>query len=160
MNNLGLTVTRPSLFSSKGAAAPSPKAGSSHLAEEQPSSKAANAENNSPDYRPLNDLSGLIKRANPEQLRAAVPANSQEMKSRDSATDRQVSRPVKQPGKKPQEVHPGAAQRRQLTVRIDVKTFARLDQMAKSTGQTYQEIQSQAVDEYLLAHKAIKLLKK
>jgi uncharacterized protein (DUF4415 family) len=40
-------------------------------------------------------------------------------------------------------------QRRQLTVRLDMDTFEKLDQLAKQTGRTYQDIQADAIRAYL-----------
>jgi len=40
-------------------------------------------------------------------------------------------------------------QRRQLTVRLDMETFGKLDQLAKQTGRTYQDIQADAIRAYL-----------
>ena len=40
-------------------------------------------------------------------------------------------------------------QRRQLTVRLDMATFEKLDRLAKETGRTYQDIQAAAIRAYL-----------
>jgi uncharacterized protein (DUF4415 family) len=40
-------------------------------------------------------------------------------------------------------------QRRQLTVRLDMDTFEKLDRLAKQTGRTYQDIQADAIRAYL-----------
>lgn len=148
MNNLGMTIMSQPLFSRKGAAAPSPTAQSGYIAQQKlPSDATPDTTNEQPANsatHPASDLTGLIKRANPQHLCAVVPANSP------------YTPPAAPPEKKSvaaAAAKPEPTQRRQLTLRIDMKTFKRLDDLARLSGQTYQKIQAKAVEDYLQLHK-------
>ena len=147
MNNLSLTLSGQSLFSNKGSAAPSPEAQTNQV--RQFAYEAANEPIYQADIRPSSGLAGLIKRANPGHMQAVEPEQPHRFQS---FTKPEVMR--RPPQLKAKLV--SSSRRRQMTVRIEMEKFEQLDRLAKSSGQTYQEIQANALDVYLFADNKMK----
>ncbi len=147
MTDTGVEDGRPTIFSVKGTAAPSPEAQKA----QQP--KFLHIPNSKFEYNPekdaTNDLSGLIKRTNPtpvhplhkfvQPARPLQPASFVEFKKPPVLPDPVILEASENP----------VLVRRQLTVRINMDNFERLDQLAKTSGKTYQDILSKALDRFL-----------
>jgi hypothetical protein len=156
MNNLSVTAMRQSLFSSKGTAAPSPTV---HTAPVQRFSREpTNEPINRAEVLPSNGLAGLIKRASPGRTQPTEPVQPTvvqpykklEIIPRISLSNGDLDPTAFQARTANiEKIEQSSSKRRQLTVRIEMEKFEQLDQLAKSTGQTYQDIQSKALDAYL-----------
>ena len=143
MNNQGImatnTATRQPLLSTKGAAAPSP---ARLMAQGQSHQPIRHVPSPQIESMSVNSLAGLIKRASPPTTQAAQPIlptsfnTPGEAKTKPTPAPREAIAPIV---------------RRQLTVRIHMAQFQKLDRLAQATNQSYQEIQTRALEVYLRA---------
>jgi len=122
---------RKTIVSMKGGAAPSPVRQTQHTDKSQNHSESV-------DHMEMNALCALIKRANPvKQELTPIEAPSEFYNFRVSTI--------------PAVKTPCTRKRRQLTVRLAMEEFSKLDQYSRQTGKSYQEIQSQALETFLTA---------
>ncbi|MBT4890456.1 MAG: hypothetical protein HON65_12975 [Rhodospirillales bacterium] len=135
------TKTRQPLISTKGKAAPSPARleaqcdlSQQPLQSHQP---VRHVESPQIGIMPANNLAGLIKRSNPARILPPQPIETISF----SAFKKQIDKPASKPEPSPV--------RRQLTVRIEMTQFQKLEELALSTDKSFQEIQASALEEYL-----------
>ena len=150
---------RPSIFSNKGTAAPSPEGRHSPenkaivpKPEPKETTEILKKSSNSPQ---ANGLSGLIKRANPVLNQPSQPfqpsqptprpvqsggfGKSQKFKTPPATDDNPV----------PEIIKKSSPSRHQLTVRVEAEKFKELERMSKLSGRTYQDILSRALNAYV-----------